>query len=208
MPITKHLDVELTPEEYRKRAGEFAIKANERRKIEEEKKRVVRDFNAKLKVMDKDLEELEKVVQTGHELRPVACIERSNVERGIVEFVREDDPAIVVGDRPMTAQEKQIARQPSLPGVNTEKPPAPTDDDDWGDTKPKDEAPATSKTGEAPKESGTKPAAPATPNPEDDGREPDYTEARKIAEKQAADEAAKAGGKKKGKKSGKKKAKR
>lgn len=107
MAITKSVPVRLSDAEYRERSQRLAAIDRELAGVGKTKKQAMAEFNSKIATLEAEKDGLLKTVETGEEDRPVTCKEQQNHERGIVEFVREDNGE-VVGHRPMTSHEKQL----------------------------------------------------------------------------------------------------
>lgn len=118
------LPCSLTLDEVRRKGEELALARKKFVETADEAKNVAADFKAKLKELDKAIDELAEQVRSKREMRDVEVIERRDTVNAMVETVR-CDTGEVVRSRAMTLNERQV----HLFDVNAER----DDDEDVSD---------------------------------------------------------------------------
>jgi hypothetical protein len=112
---TMKLRCPLSREEFHLKAQELAAKHQEYGVVHKQKTAVLAEFTRKLKAIEIAIDELNEVVASEFEMRPITCREEPNYARGIIELIREDNGE-VASSRPMSNAEKQL----TIPGADND----------------------------------------------------------------------------------------
>lgn len=103
----RHLRCQLTKEELLQAGKDLADRTSELSGLQEDKKRVVSDFTAKITSKEADISLLSGKVQSGYEYRMVTCTERLGVPKPDKKTVVRDDTKETVGVEDMSSSEMQ-----------------------------------------------------------------------------------------------------
>lgn len=125
--FTRELREKLSEADITERGRRLAARRGDRAQLDEKRKSVAKDYGGQLAVIDAELDALQSAIQTGSELRPVACYEQ--IVGNVVQICRADTDA-VVDTRVPTLSEQQV----SFPGLD--------DDDVPDDDTPEEPAPS------------------------------------------------------------------
>jgi len=134
-PETRDLPVELTDAELLVKSRELATHMQKLYDIRAEAKLSADGYKSTIKTLEQEIAEMQRVVKTGKELRPVEIFERKRFSRSVVEVVRADTFE-VVRTRPMTDAEKQRGFFDEAPPFDSSK----MDTNDEENAEPADQA--------------------------------------------------------------------
>ena len=120
MVLLKTLPVKLNRDELILKAKELSALYVKIQEAEEAKKSAASAHADEIKKMNSELNQLVRIVNTGHEYRQVECSERKNFSIAIIETYR-DDLGTMVETRPMTESERQAELFPGPKQVEGEQ---------------------------------------------------------------------------------------
>jgi hypothetical protein len=109
---TRMLKCKLTEEEWNERANLLAEEHQRGQRLDAEHKLVAKLHNQRMGVVKDNVERLSSALRLREEERMVQCEDRRDEDKLLIDTVRLDTGE-VIGTRPMTAEERQVA----LPGV-------------------------------------------------------------------------------------------
>lgn len=124
--MIKHLDVELTQEEWKLRGREHGDILEQIAELDAEKKRQAEAYKEQLGKLEARRGELVRILRAGAEKRPIECEIEQDFARGVHLVWRTDkergEPGALVEKIPMTSEERQVslplpkgAKQQELP---------------------------------------------------------------------------------------------
>lgn len=111
--LIKHLDVELTHDEYKLRGREHGAVCDSLDELEAEKKRHAEEYKEQLGKIEARQGELRRILRAGAEKRPIECAIDHDYARGQHVIYRTDKPRedkdAIVEKIAMTSEERQVA---------------------------------------------------------------------------------------------------
>jgi len=114
--INRFVKYEFSEEELVKIATEIARKISAQKQLELDKKAAASEFSARINQVTAELRELADNYELGYEYREAECRIYYDIDRGVKYYYHGDmvDP---VGQDPLTKEEKRLAKQQILPGM-------------------------------------------------------------------------------------------
>lgn len=103
----RHIEHKFSSEEMAQIAKDITDHLGRKDELEERLKSIKADYKAQAEQLDAELRNLTRKHRSGYEMREVRCDIVRDVDRGIVQFVRQDTKEIV-SERPMTSEERQL----------------------------------------------------------------------------------------------------
>lgn len=110
--FTREMRVTLTEAEITERGRKLASRRGDRAQLDDKRKAVTKEYGGQLAVIDAELDSLQSAINTGSELRPIACYEE--FKSGVVE-IRRVDTDEVIDTRIPTLTEQQTSWLPDEP---------------------------------------------------------------------------------------------
>ncbi len=107
-PVIVHLLEPITPTERTDYSRQLGRHIGDLRQVQNEKKRMAKHFLDQEKGLEREIEKLGGVLESGEELRPIHCCEKLFFSEGVARTYRVDNGDFVQ-QRPLTEEEMEGA---------------------------------------------------------------------------------------------------